>query len=320
MTADAYYYVITSTNSYGETTASSELMQVITAQDVQNNTRQVELTWTAYNTPTQYNIYRSTTQGSGYQLIASVPNPNPNNHNIPVTSFTDPGLAPITPTPGHPAPAALTPELYYAPGTTSNWYAGFMHQNSTDNPATGVSIDGLAYAFGYDDQGGNSTNMENNFSQIYVNLQPWAASQTPPVNLDPTPNAPLAIQILNQPKSVRAGSFTTIGIKAFGPNGGRFVGGTQVAVELIGVQRGSYVINVNPVTGLGYLTFKSTETGFNYLKLTQSDGKTYHSKVFNTLPTSIPLSLMYIFDRECERLSRSAGFYASLDRIARSRR
>ncbi|MCE9553776.1 MAG: hypothetical protein K8T91_10445 [Planctomycetes bacterium] len=315
LAADAYYYVVTATNQWGQTTASLEYSAVADATN-----KAISLQWKADNEPTQYNIYRSTTQGSGYQLIAAVANPDVTNHNIPVTLFVDTGYSPVKPTPQHPAPALLTPMVYYAPGTTSNWYAGFFHQNVTDNPTTGVSIRGLAYGFAYDDQGSQSTNMNDHYTQININLEPWGASQTPPVNFDPTPNVPVDVQILMQPKSARSGSFTTISFKAFGPEGQAFTGGTQVTVEVVGAQRGTYLVNVNPITGFGILTFKSTDIGYNYLKITQSDGKVYNSKVFNTLPTSIPLSLMYIFDQECERLSKNAGFYTSLDQIARSRR
>ena len=309
---DAYFYVVTATNSYGETTASLEYSATITSDPdtahPQNSNNSISLQWKADNKPTKYNIYRSTTQGFGYQLIGSVNNPDHTNHNIPVTSFVDTGYT---------ANPAKTPFVYYAPGSTSNWYSGFLHQNSTNNPTTGVSVRGLAYGFGYDDQGGQSTNMGGAYTQVNINLKPWAAAPITPVKFDPTPNAPLKLQILMQPKSIQLGSTTTISFKAFGPEGQTFVGGTQVKVEVVGAQKGSYMVKVNVISGFGILTFKSTVTGYSYLKLTQSDGKTYNSKVFNVLPTGIPLSLMYIFDQGSDRLSKSAGFYASLDRIAR---
>ena len=76
LTADNYYYVVTATNQYGETTASLEFMQTITAQDVTNGNRRIDLAWKADNEPTYYNIYRSLTPGSGYEYLTSLPNHN----------------------------------------------------------------------------------------------------------------------------------------------------------------------------------------------------------------------------------------------------
>src|SRR4051812_4771925 len=53
------------------------------------------------------------------------------NHN-PATGFLDSGLQ----------STAQTPPMYYASGTTSNWYSAYFHLNSTNNPTSGVSING----------------------------------------------------------------------------------------------------------------------------------------------------------------------------------
>jgi len=312
LTADNYYYVVTATNSYGETTGSLEFMQTITADDVTSGHRRIDLNWKADNEPTQYNIYRSLTQGSGYEYLASLPNPNPLNHDNPTIGFADEGQ--YTPNPNR------TPVVYYAPGTTSNWYAGFFHQNSTNNPTTGASIRGLAYGFAYDDQGGNSTNMNDHFTQVNVNLMTWAATQTPPVAFDPTPNTPLDIKILTQPTSGRVGSQNIFLFKAFGPQGQAFIGNTMVKVEVVGAQTGTYEVNVDPVSGRGRIIIPNTTPGYSYLKLTQADGTTYRSNVFYIAPVSIPLNLISIFGQESNRLSKINGFYTALDQIARSRR
>ena len=88
LSAGTYYYVITATNTYGETTTSIERAATTTATD-----GQVTLSWTpedgptqgAPDGPTQYNIYRSTTPGTGYQLVGTVLNNGVN----PVISYTD---------------------------------------------------------------------------------------------------------------------------------------------------------------------------------------------------------------------------------------
>ena len=62
------------------------------------------------------------------------------------------------------------PTKYYAAGTASNFYAGFLHQG-------GVSIGNKAYGFPYDDQAGFSSTMAiDNVSAIRIELGAWAAS------------------------------------------------------------------------------------------------------------------------------------------------
>jgi hypothetical protein len=305
---DAYFYVITAVNANGESTTSTEYAGVINTAHSPNQS--VTLNFKADNAPTHYKIYRSNTSGTGYGLLTTVPNNN--GQNDPLMSFTDNGSY------GTPN-TAITPFIYYAPNTISNWYSAFLHQNSSTNPATGISINGLAYGFPYDDQGGSSTDQQGYYSKVVIDIQPWGVSQTPPVNFDPTPNSPVQLHILTQPTSSRTGSFTTLMFRAYGPNGQRFIGGTQVTVQVVGAQGGSYVVNVNPITGLGTLTFPNTGTGYNYLKLTQLDGKSFNSKVYQVLPTSIPQSLLSLFDQQNELLSRDRNFYRVIDQIDRSR-
>jgi hypothetical protein len=150
-----YYYVITATNADGETTTSLERKATTTTTN-----KSVQLDWTAHVKPSHYNIYRSTTQGSGYQLVTTVANPI----TTPVVTFTDEGTH---------TPTAQTPPVYYAPGSIANWYSAFLHQNSTNNPTTGISINSLAYGFPYDDQGNQSTNFQAFFTRVDVNIGKW---------------------------------------------------------------------------------------------------------------------------------------------------
>ena len=210
--------------------------------------------------------------------------------------------------------------VYYAPGTTSNWYAGFFHQNSTTNPTTGVSLRGLAYGFAYDDQGNDSTNMNYAFTQIDVNLAPWAASKSMQVAFDPTPNVPLNIKMLTQPQSGRVGSPTTILFKALGPQGQAFIGNTRVTVEIVGAQNETYQVDVDPISGRGKLTFTNATPGYSYLKLTQADGKTYRRHGFYIAPVVLPLSMLSMFNQESLRVSAISSFYDSLDQLGRWRR
>lgn len=150
-----YYYVMTAVNGYGETTISLER-----AANTSSTEKSVLLEFSPESTPTSYNIYRSTTPGKGYTKIASVTNPANNIH-----SFVDIGYPDGT----------VAPQMYYAPGSIANWYAAFWHQNSTNDPTNGVSINGLAYGFPYDDQGSMSTNFQGFFSLVNINIGQWSA-------------------------------------------------------------------------------------------------------------------------------------------------
>jgi hypothetical protein len=53
---------------------------------------------------------------------------------------------------------------FYPAGSTANWYAAFLHQST-------VTVDGLAYGFAFDDQGGNSTDISvTNPTKLVVNV------------------------------------------------------------------------------------------------------------------------------------------------------
>ena len=56
---------------------------------------------------------------------------------------------------------------YYAAASTANWYAAFLHQDT-------ITIDGNAYGFAFDDQGGNSTDLSvNNPKVLTITLSSW---------------------------------------------------------------------------------------------------------------------------------------------------
>ncbi len=93
-----------------------------------------------------FNIYRGTTPGN-LTLLATVANGPATVHN----SFTDDGFK--TPS------AQAVANVYYPANSASNTYAEFLHGNSTLSPQTGVSVNGLAYGFAFDDQSGLSTNV-----------------------------------------------------------------------------------------------------------------------------------------------------------------
>jgi hypothetical protein len=79
-------------------------------------------------------------------------------------------------------PSAQTapPHVFYAPGSTANDYAEFLHRNASFDPVDGVSINGLVYGFPYDDNGGNSTNIGytagNNPQSLEIAINPWTAA------------------------------------------------------------------------------------------------------------------------------------------------
>ncbi len=227
LAAGTYYYVITGTNSAGQTTTSIERAAAVGANG------SVDLSWTPSVQVTQYNIYRSQTQGGGYQLITSVTNDIAN----PSTGFTDNGSF---------APQSQSPPMYYAPGSLSNWYSAFLHLNSTNNPTTGVSINSLAYGFPYDDQGGDSTDFTlTTVNQVNINLMPWG--QTP--NLPAS--TPTSIAVLTQPQSGLLGNTNSVTFVALNDEGLPIFGGTPVTVQFLNSQLNPVIVQTNPATGIG---------------------------------------------------------------------
>jgi hypothetical protein len=181
-----YYYMITSVGPNGETVPTREVAATVGAG--QND---ITLQWTAvpYSVATEFNIYRGTKSG-GEVLIASL-------QNNATSSFTDPG--------GQPASNVVPPYQYYSPGSTSNLYSAFLHQNSTTNPTTGISVNGLVYGFPYDDQGGFSTNIQYPVGTVPTTItfaiNPFTSTPTPPtpsnkpVTITTTAGVPFTLDI-----------------------------------------------------------------------------------------------------------------------------
>ena len=285
LAADTYYYVVTANTPAGETTISLEFAATTAANG------SVTLAWQPIDTPSvsnplgfdSYNIYRSTTQGTGYQKLNTVVT---NTHANNVTSFLDDGsysLDPLT---------SGSPPIYYAPGTTSNWYAAFVHLNGTTNPASGVSIAGLGYGFAYDDQGGQSSDFTATApTQISIDLLPWTKQNPPPTpptpNPHPTPPAvPTSLQVLQQPSTSKAGQPNSVSFQVFGTQGHPFHGGTNVTVQLILVVKNTYTITntysvpTDSATGKGTLTFRPAAKGYYMLRFVLDDGSAFYSNMF----------------------------------------
>ena len=150
--------------------------------------------------------------------------------------------------------------LFYAPGSTSNWYAGFLHTDITANPASGVSINGLAYGFAYDDNGGTSTNFEGTFSLVNINFMPWGNSPVPP-------GSGSSIVFLTQPVNGRIGSHEDVEFQVRGANGQPYLGGATVVGNLEGAESGAYTMITDPLTGIGHMKFENTLAGISHVQL-----------------------------------------------------
>ncbi|MBN9299857.1 MAG: IPT/TIG domain-containing protein [Filimonas sp.] len=143
-----YYYVVTALGYNGESMGSKEATVQTTG-----STNAIQLTWDVVENSAAYKIYRATTSGSENMLVGIVQGGT-------TTTFTDTNANTQLP----------PPNIYYAPGTTSDMYAQFFHQVS-------VSTGGLSYADPYDDQGGQSSTLSALFpNSINVTLQPWQSS------------------------------------------------------------------------------------------------------------------------------------------------
>jgi hypothetical protein len=170
-----YYYVITGVNSQGETSVSNE-----ESATVSNGTNAVQLSWNPQDSSiyTQYNVYRGASTGAE-KLLATVTNNNTN----PTTGYLDTGSS---------TPTTAPPVIFYAPGSLSNWYAGYLHQ-------TNVSIGGLAYGFGYDDQGGFSTNFViSNPQSVTITVQSFTSGSQTSLGRNPAYVTNLYLDILKR--------------------------------------------------------------------------------------------------------------------------
>lgn len=260
-TPGTYYYVVTATINGSESTVSLERAATIASGD-----NYVHLAWNASDAPTQYNIYRTQTPGTGYYLVGT----QPNAVGSIAFGYDDKNLGTNTP---------ATPPAYYAPGSTSNWYAGFLHTNATNSPATGMSVNGLAYGFAYDDDGGASTNFQANFTNVYINLQSWGTGslQSPLLSA-------AALQIISQPNPITSlGGESTISFQVLDSQGAPLLGATSVTVTLLGVESGSYLVRTDPSSGIGTLSVLNSALGYSKFGLRLASGYYTESNPFNVI-------------------------------------
>lgn len=160
-----YYYAITAVNVNDDTSGNETTPSNVVKVAVTSPNQAVDLAWAPLNTPggtvlsesaRSFNIYRGTSPDN-LKLIANVANTNLS----PLAGFRDVGLAAGTASPS---------VMYYPKGSTANFYAAYFHKFD-------VSINGLAYGFPYDDQGGFSTNVQMQTpNQVNISLLPWTAS------------------------------------------------------------------------------------------------------------------------------------------------
>ncbi len=180
-----YYYLITSVGPGGlETVPTREVAATVGAGQ-----NAITLNWAAVSSTaaTSFNIYRGTASG-GEVLIATVSNVTP-----PPTSYVDLG--------GQAASTVVPPYQFYSPGSTSNLYSAFLHQNSTTNPTTGISVNGLVYGYPFDDQGNFSTNIQYPTgvypTTVVFSINPFtSAPPTPsPVTITTTAGVPFTLAV-----------------------------------------------------------------------------------------------------------------------------
>ena len=264
-----YYYVISEVNTFGESVASNEFAVTTT-----NTNRSATLSWLAQNGPDQvpanadgptaYKVYRRESGQSSYILVDTVSNNGVN----PATGYTDDNTSTHT---------NASPMTYYPAGSAANWYSAFLHSPS-------VSINGLAYGFPYDDQGGFSTNFQGFFNSVTIDLMPWGNT--------PLPNAQSTIRILDQPANGIVGGTTTATFEVV-DGLGTPIGGALVTVYVAGAQSGTYTVITDPTTGIGTITFLNRVTGIDRLLLLTAEAMPVLSREYQVLsgflpPSSVP--------------------------------
>jgi hypothetical protein len=326
-----YYYVITAETGYNDGTHNYNFGESVISLErklpASGSPQGATLTWQAIDPPgtsggpaygiTQYNIYRSTTPGTGYKLVHSMTNGD----SPPATTWTDTGATAGT----------QTPPIFYAPDSTSNWYAAYWHLNSTTDATNGVSINGLAYGYPYDDQGGFSTNIQwvsaSNGSgvpdSVTIHLAGWGDTPDPPhpnPNPNPNPNpddSPAKIVMLEQPVTVKKGKNTTVQFQVLTSSGQAYQGGGSVEVEIEGTEKGRYTVEVDETTGIGTLTFKNKKQGMNMLKLSLDDSEVVaYSDVFQVVSDKTPKRAIKAIEKASHALDTKA-FKDVLRKLAR---
>jgi hypothetical protein len=327
----AYYYVITAETGYDDGTNSYTFGESVISLErmlpESSSTQGAILTWQQINPAgvggvtfgyTDYHIYRSTTQGSGYTRIHTISNES----GTPATTWTDSGSPDGT----------IAPPVFYAEGSTSNWYSAYWHLNSTNDPTNGVSINGLAYGYPYDDQGGFSTNIQWVSASdgsgvpetVTIHLDAWGNTPNPPhPHPHPHPNPStdaFKIIFLEQPVAVKKGKDTTIQFQVLTSTGQAFQGGGTVNIKIDGMEKGSYAVEIDETTGIGTLTFKNKKLGVNMIKASFNDEENgeivAYSDVYQVVSKDMPKKAMKEINKADKYLDTKA-FKNVLKKLAR---
>ncbi|HEY1601108.1 MAG TPA: hypothetical protein VGG64_16010 [Pirellulales bacterium] len=256
-TDTTYYYVISAVNEDG-TQSTASIERKAKTSDLATDDLSITLAM-PQSTAYAYNVFRSTTQGSGYELITRVINTGGT-----VTSITDHGAAYVNP--------MQVPFTYYAPGSLSNWYSAALHQNWSNNPTSGISINSLAYGFPYDDQGGQSTNVNSNFNSVTINIGDWTGSPTP--TPDPSTNLAKYIKILTQPTNGAVNASNSVQFEILNEQQQVALSATTVTIKFFGAQSGTFTATTNAATGIGTYTFTNSTAGQDMLQLQLPTGGT----------------------------------------------
>jgi hypothetical protein len=179
-----YRYFITAVGINGDTSTTQTTPSVVVEKYVPGGFNNATVEWTAINpvgtssalNATGFNIYRSYKRTNGSWTTPVFWGYQANGTTTPVTQWTDTGVPPKS--------SASTLFTYFAPGTTSNWYAAYFSRLD-------VSFNGLNYGYPYADKNGQSTNVQMTYptttaypatgqtiSGLAVTLNRWATGTT----------------------------------------------------------------------------------------------------------------------------------------------
>jgi hypothetical protein len=181
-----YRYFITAVGINGDTSTTQTTPSVVVEKYVPGGFNNATVEWTAVNPASTsgalnaagFNIYRSYKRTDGSWTTPVFWGYQANGTTTPVTQWTDTGVPPKS--------SASTLFTYFAPGTTSNWYAAYFSQLD-------VSFNGLNYGYPYADKNGQSTNVQMTYptttaypalptgqtiSGLAVTLNRWAPGTT----------------------------------------------------------------------------------------------------------------------------------------------
>jgi hypothetical protein len=179
-----YRYFITAVGINGDTSTTQTTPSVVVEKYVPGGFNNATVEWTAVNpvgtssalNAAGFNIYRSYKRTDGSWTTPVFWGYQANGTTTPVTQWTDTGVPPKS--------SASTLFTYFAPGTTSNWYAAYFSRLD-------VSFNGLNYGYPYADKNGQSTNVQMTYptttaypatgqtiSGLAVTLNRWATGNT----------------------------------------------------------------------------------------------------------------------------------------------